>query len=71
LPVVQTDFSALNQRAGGVWNMSMANSAKEIISAVVSAVTARALLNSTRAGRGLVAAVELIAISLVVTKDSS
>jgi hypothetical protein len=38
--------------------------------AVGSVVTARALLNSTRAGQGLVAVVELIAISLVV-KDSS
>jgi hypothetical protein len=51
--------------------MSMTNSAKESDSVSESVVAARGLLNSSRFGLDFAATAELIAISLVVTKDSS
>ena len=65
---VSNDQTALGWRAR---SMSMTKSATESDSVSVSVVAARALLNSGRFDLDLAATAELIAISLVVTKDSS
>ena len=65
---VNNDQTALAWRAR---SMSMTNSAKESDSVSVSVVAARALLNSNRFGLDFAATAKLIAISLVVIKDSS
>jgi hypothetical protein len=49
----------------------MTNSAKKSDSVSVSVVAARALINSSRFGLDFAATAQLIAISLVVPKDSS
>lgn len=65
---VNNDQTASGWRAR---SMSMTNSATESDSLSVSVVAARALLNSGGVDRDFAATAELIAISLVVTKDSS
>jgi hypothetical protein len=57
--------------ASGARKISMTNSAKKTMSAVVSLATACSLLNLERAGRDLVTVTGLISISLLVTKDST
>ncbi|HZE71131.1 MAG TPA: hypothetical protein VE135_16595 [Pyrinomonadaceae bacterium] len=49
----------------------MTNSSKQTISAAMSLGSVRALVNSPRAERDLATVTVLIAISLVVTKDST
>jgi len=51
--------------------IGMTDSTKQTMSAVVSTVAARALVNIPRAGRDLATVTLLISISLIVTKDSS
>ena len=65
---VNNDQTASGWRAR---SMSMTNSATESDSLSVSVVAARALLNSGGVDWDFAATAELIAISLVVTKDSS
>ena len=65
---VNNDQTALGWRAQSI---SMTNSAKESDSVSASVVAARALINSSRFGLDFATTAQLIAISLVVSKDSS
>ena len=75
MPVVHHDSWSVNgielHWATGARKISMTNSAKKTVSAVVSLATACSLSNLVRAERDRVTVTGLISISLLVTKDGT